>query len=137
MYSSILVPIDLAHLEGLGKALGAASDLAKLWGAKLTAVGVTQTGPTAVARTPAEFSKALDAAMGAEADKRGIPIETMTIESHDPTSDLSAKLIEAAKNTGADLIVIGSHVPGMADHLVASHGGYVASHAPVSVMVVR
>lgn len=137
MYSSILVPVDLAHIDALDKALGTAAELARLWGAKLTAVGVTQTGPTPIARSPAEFSKALDQAMGAEADKRGVSIGTLTIESHDPTADLSDKLIEAAGRAGADLVVIGSHRPGTAEHLFASHGGYVASHAPVSVMVVR
>ena len=46
-------------------------------------------------------------------------------------------LVKVATETGSDLIVMASHVPGIADHILSSNAGYVASHAPMSVYVVR
>ena len=36
-----------------------------------------------------------------------------------------------------DLIVMASHVPGVAEYVFASNAGYLASHADLSVLVVR
>jgi len=41
MYQKIMVPVDLAHVERLGKALGTATDLAKHYGIPVCYVGVT------------------------------------------------------------------------------------------------
>ena len=46
-------------------------------------------------------------------------------------------IIQAAKDSECDLIVMASHVPGLKEHILASNAGYVASHAPMSVFVVR
>jgi len=43
----------------------------------------------------------------------------------------------AAKEAGCDLVVMASHVPGFREHILSSNAGYVASHAPISVFVVR
>jgi nucleotide-binding universal stress UspA family protein len=59
------------------------------------------------------------------------------VASHDPAVDLNETLIEQAEKRGDDLIVMASHIPGVAEHIFSSHAGYVAQHAPVSVMVVR
>ena len=39
--------------------------------------------------------------------------------------------------TGADLVVMQSHVPGLMDYIWPSNGGKVAGHAKCSVLVVR
>ena len=50
---------------------------------------------------------------------------------------MDGKLIEAVETTGADLVVMATHVPGLADHLWSGHGAHVATHARVSVFLVR
>jgi nucleotide-binding universal stress UspA family protein len=137
MYTKIMVPVDLAHVERLGKALDTAADLAKRYGVPACYVGVTASTPSQVAHTPQEHDEKL-ARFGAEqAAKHGIEAETASYTSHDPAVDLGEKLLEAVKDTRSDLIVMASHVPGLPEHLFASNAGAVASHAHVSVFVIR
>ncbi|MGB7305239.1 MAG: universal stress protein, partial [Burkholderiaceae bacterium] len=46
-------------------------------------------------------------------------------------------ILRVAKERKTDLIVIGSHNPGVADYLLGSVAGKVVRHASCSVMVVR
>jgi len=137
MYKKIMVPVDLAHIETLEKAITTATDIAKLYQASVCFVGVTAETPTSVAHTPAEFAQKLEAYGAKEAAEHGLKFETAAYPSHDPTVDLDKTLIRAADENGADLIVMASHMPGFAEHFFASHAGDVASHAKISVFVVR
>ncbi|MFN0262287.1 universal stress protein [Tepidamorphus sp. 3E244] len=137
MYSKIMVPVDLAHVEKLDKALKTAGDLAKQYAAEICYVGVTSTAPGSVAHNPEEFGQRLEAFAREQASGHGKTASTHTIVSHDPAVDLDAKLLEAVELTGADLVVMGSHVPGALEHMFSSNAGHVASHAKVSVFVVR
>jgi len=137
MYNRIMVPVDLAHIEKLGKAINTATDLAKHYGIPICFVGVTAGTPSEVAHTPEEFGEKLER-FGAEQSKsHGLEIETAAYQSHDPAVDLDKKLISAAREKQADLIVMASHVPGLREHIFASHAGTVAAHAGVSVFVIR
>ena len=122
MYSKLMIPVDLRHVDQMDKALSLSADIAKLYGATLHIVGVTSSVPSETARTP----EALDATFVAH-----------TEVSHDPSIDLDEVLQKAAKTIGADLIVMASHIPGFAEHFVSSNAGYTASHSAVSVFVVR
>jgi nucleotide-binding universal stress UspA family protein len=137
MYRKILVPVDLAHIERLDKAVDTATDLAKHYGASLCFVGVTTTAPGDVARSPEEYSRKLREYAERQGDTHGSRIESMACTSRDPAVDLSDRLLEAIEQAGADLVVMASHVPGLPEHIFASHGGSVASHARVSVLLVR
>ena len=131
------MPVDLAHVERLGKALATATDLARHYGIPLCFVGVTANVPTAVAHNPTEFGEKLEAFGAAQAKQRGVAVDTVAYSSHDPAADLDQRLIAAAQEIGADLIVMASHVPGLPEHFFASNAGAVASHAKISVFVVR
>jgi nucleotide-binding universal stress UspA family protein len=137
MYTKIMVPVDLAHVERLNKALTTAADLSKHYGIPVCYVGVTTSAPGQVAHTPAEFARKLEQFGKAEAERHGLQAATSAYVSHDPTIDLDATLMKAIKETGADLVVMASHVPGLPEHIFASNAGYVASYATVSVLVVR
>lgn len=137
MYSKIMVPVDLAHIERLEKALQAAADLALRYDIPVCYVGVTTGAPSEVAHTPQEFGQKLEKLGEDQAVKRGVRAETLSRMGHDPAVDLSRMLIEAARDCGADLVVMASHLPGLPEHLFSSNAGAVASHAPVSVFVVR
>jgi nucleotide-binding universal stress UspA family protein len=137
MYQKIMVPVELAHLERLGKALDTATDLAKHYAIPVCYVGVTVPMPTPVAHNPKEYADKL-AHFGAEqAQQHGIRVETASYTSHDPAVDLDEKLLQAVEDTKSDLIVMASHVPGLQEHIFASNAGAVASHAEVSVFVIR
>ena len=47
------------------------------------------------------------------------------------------KILEVAKEAGADLIVVGSHRPAMKDYLLGTNAGRVVRHASCSVLVAR
>ncbi|MXN63842.1 universal stress protein [Stappia sp. GBMRC 2046] len=137
MYKKIMVPVDLAHADRLDKALTTAADLSRHYEIPVCYVGITATTPGPVAHTPKEFQSKLDAFVKDEAAKRGIDASSLTKISHDPSIDLDETLLSALNETGADLVVMASHVPGVPEHIFASNAGYLASHAPVSVLVVR
>ncbi|MEM7498534.1 MAG: universal stress protein [Pseudomonadota bacterium] len=137
MFKRIMVPVDLGHLETLGKALEVTGAQAKLFNAPVTYVGVTMSAPSSVAHNPEEFGKKLAAFADKEAKKHGIDADSRAVVSHDTTIDLDDTLLKTAKDMGADLIVMQSHLPGLADYIWPSNGGTVASHSNASVLVVR
>lgn len=139
MYKSILVPTDLEHSDKLHKSLETAIHLAQKYGASLCYVAVTPNTPTSVATTPEEFEQQLKRFADEQGETHGIKTSAKAIVSHDPAVDLGDKLLEAIKESGADLVVMASHVPGLADklHILHSNAGKIASRAEVSVFVVR
>ena len=137
MYKTIFVPVDMFHAGALDKALDAAGNLAKQYGATALYVGVTSAAPNEVAHNPEEFQSKLDAFAAEQSAKHGITAKGQAIVSHDPTTDLDRTLAKAIQDTGADLVVMASHVPGMTEYLVSSNAGWLAAHLPISVFVVR
>ena len=139
MYKSILVPTDLEHSDKLYKSLETAIHLAQKYDANLCYVAVTPNTPTSVAANPAEFEQKLKTFADEQGVTHGIKTSAKAIISHDPAVDLDDKLLEAIKETGVDLVVMASHVPGLADklHILHSNAGKIASRAEVSVFVVR
>ncbi len=137
MYKTILIPVDLEHTETLEKALTTGADLAKHYHAELYAVGVTHAAPGAVAHNPREYGEKLEAFAADQTAKHGVDFKAKAMVSHDPAVDLDDRLKQAASEIGADLVVMGSHVPGFLDHIFASRAGYLASHTSLSVFVVR
>jgi nucleotide-binding universal stress UspA family protein len=137
MYTKIMVPVDLAQVNRLGKALNTAADLAKHYGIPVCYVGISASTPGSVAHTPAEFTEKLEDFGRREAAKHGHETSTMAVFSHDPTADLEDSLLQAVKDTGADLVIMASHIPNIADFVWPPNGGKIASHSDASVFVVR
>lgn len=137
MYRKIMVPVDLEHLDQLDRALEEARALAALHKAELVYVGVSVPTPSPVAHTPAEYAARLKAFAAEEGARARRPASAYPIISHDPAADLDSQLLEAISAVDADLVVMGSHRPGWREHIFSSNAGYIATHAPVSVMIVR
>jgi nucleotide-binding universal stress UspA family protein len=137
MYRQMMVPVDLEHVGALEKALTTAADLARHYGTPVCYVGVTATTPGPVAHTPEEFEKKLQGFAKEQADRHGLETGSRVYVSHDPARDLDGTLIKAIEEIGADVVVMASHQPGFPEHIFASNAGYVASHAEVSVFVIR
>lgn len=137
MFKRIMAPVDLAHVEGLDGALKCAADLAKYYGLPITYVGVTASGPTGQARTPEDFGKQLAEFVSGEVEKHGVEADAHTAIAHDPATEVDDALLRAIDETGADLVIMASHIPGAMEYIWPSNGGKIARHAGCSVFLVR
>ncbi|WP_417729266.1 universal stress protein [Roseovarius sp.] len=137
MFSTIMVPVDLLHKDALAKALDVAGDLAKRHGAQIKIVSVGGELPNELGHNSGEFSETVKRFAEDLRDKYAVTVSAEPIISHDPEVETTSALMRAIERTGADLVVVASHVPGFLEHIFASHGGYIAQHAKVSVFVVR
>ena len=136
MYKTILVPIDMAHVaEGKGIV-----DIAKEHadkGAKITLLNVVEEIPNwAASAIPAgviEKSKEESRRqLEALAEASGPNVEARMRSGHPYNT-----ILDEAKKTGADLIIITSHRPGLQDYLLGSTAAKVVRHANCSVLVIR
>lgn len=137
MYTKIMVPVDLAHVDKLEKSLSVAAKLAHSFGATLVYVGVTSALPGSMGHTPAEYREKLEAFAASEGKTHGVTTEALAKLDPDVTAELDRALLAAVDESGADLVVMESHAPNITDYIWPSHGGHLATHAKVSVMIVR
>ena len=137
MFTKIMVPVDLAHLGDLEKALQCAADLAGHYDADVVYVAASAATPSSTAHNPSEFAQKLDAFAREQAEKHGIRATGDPVVAHDPTTDTDDALLKAQKDIGADLVVMQSHMPNIFDYIWPSNGGKMAEHAKCSVFVVR
>jgi len=138
MYSRILVPVDLENADKLTKALDLAGQTAKQNAAEVIYVDVIDAVPTMSKRTEGERVADRLKTFASEQAKRH---DVKTIAEIALRSDLhlnvGSDIVKTANETDCDLIIMASHVPGFKDHIFSSNAGYVASHASMSVYVVR
>ncbi len=137
MYDHIMVPVDLHHPDAMQKALQTAAELTGLWGGEAHLVSVAGAPTSDIAHDPEEFSAKLRRFAAEAGQQYGVTFRARTELTADPAVDLDAALRDAINELGADLVVMASHVPTLWDYLVASNAGHLASHAKVSVFVVR
>lgn len=137
MFKKIMVPVDLAHLGALEKPLNVAADMARHYEAALCYVGVTTSQPSSVARSPEEYQQKLLAFAHEHAPSNGQEPSAQVYNSHDPAVDLDDFLIKAVDDIGADLVVMGTHLPHHVDAIMPANGSKVAAHTDVSVFLVR
>ncbi|EAQ13569.1 MULTISPECIES: universal stress protein [Maritimibacter] len=137
MFKHIMAPVDLGHLEGLEHALKVTADLAKLYDCDVTYVAVGASTPGSLGHNPEEFAQKLGEFAASQGELHGVRTKHHAMTSHDPTTEMDDALLKAVDETGADLVVMQSHVPGLMDYIWPSNGGKIAGHAKVSVMVVR
>jgi nucleotide-binding universal stress UspA family protein len=100
-------------------------------------VGVAAATPGAIAHSPEEFRMKLAEFASSQAETHRISATAHAVISHDPATDLDPSLLKAVKDTGADLVVMASHIPNITDYIWPSNGGSIATHSSASVLVVR
>ncbi|SDE04858.1 universal stress protein [Ruegeria marina] len=137
MFRKIVIPVDLAHAERLDRVLRIGADLARHYKAELCFLGVTTTTPGPVARTPEEFGQKLEAFAQEQSAQHGVTTSSIALVDHDPSVQLDRTLLEATENSGADLVVMATHLPNVTDYIWSGHGAYLATHSEASVMLVR
>lgn len=137
MYKRIMIPVDLAHVDKSETALAVVADLAKHYDATVTYVAITSNVPSVIAHNPEEFARKLADFAEDQAARHGHRTAAQSVVSQDPAVDLDKKLARTVDEIGADLIVMATHIPNMADMLLPSHGGALARHTDASVFLVR
>lgn len=137
MYRKILVPVDLAHLDSLERALQVASDLGRHYETEVCYISVTQSAPSSVAKSPEDYERKLEAFANEQAKTHGRPVSAKVLVSADPAVELDDKLIHAIDDVGADLVVMGTHHHGKHDIIMPSNGSHVAKETNASIFLVR
>jgi nucleotide-binding universal stress UspA family protein len=137
MFRRIMAPVDLNHLNRIERAIDVTVDEARHHGAHVDFVMVTAATPGKLGHNPDEVRGKLEAFVAAQREAHGIDASGHLIVSHDPSTDVDDALLKAVKDTGADLVIMASHKPGLAEYFWPSNGGKLASHSSVSVLLVR
>lgn len=140
MYKRIILAVDLAEPTQDPKGLEQALELAKMGGGLLRLVNVQPVIPaTFLEYVPVDFDQeqakrakdALDAILAAV----DLPAERKSVVAR--AGGIYHELLQEAAEWSADLIVVGSHRPVMADYLLGSNAKTIVRHAQCSVLVVR
>lgn len=140
-YKCILVPIDLDHDSSWQSSLPAAIDLARRHDAQLT---ITTIVPDSDIPTIANY---LPKGINDRLREEGVNQLNQFIAEHVPQDirvqsvvgqgRIYSGILHIASDLNADLIVMASHTPGLADYLIGANAEKVMRHALCSVMVVR
>jgi nucleotide-binding universal stress UspA family protein len=141
MFTSILVPVDLAANSGKRRALAVAVDMARRYDADLTVMTVIPDFGMSIVGSFFEEGFA-ERALAEAASKLGafcaehVPAD---LRRHERVAQGSIydEVLRAAREIGCDCIVMGSHRPELKDYLLGPNAARVVRHAPCSVVVVR
>jgi nucleotide-binding universal stress UspA family protein len=140
MFKTVLVPVDLGEVEAAKPAIDKAVELANSSGGSLRLIYVRAIVPV----TYMEFMPpAFDEEQQGEAEAKlaevaaGIGLPAERVSAAVRLGSVYAEILEEAEQTGADLIVVGSHRPTMATYLLGSNASTIVRHARCSVLVVR
>lgn len=145
MYKNILIAVDGSDLSELAQKHALA--LAKAFGAKVVAVHVTPpwsslvVGDAVVMYPPADYEQTMEKSalklLGkAQETFKAAGIACETVHNIDPQAHRA--IVEAAKDKGCDLIVMGSHGRhGLAGLMLGSVATKTATHAHVPVLICR
>ena len=137
MYRNILVPVDLSHEDTTRRILALGKRLVSE-GGKVTVLNVLPEIPTYVETYVPE-----DVKESREKDQRDLlqrVVAGAEIEDADVLLTHGAahmRILEVIDEVKPDLVIIGSHRPGLSDYFLGSTAGRVVRHAGCSVLVDR
>ncbi|MCI4666391.1 MAG: universal stress protein [Neomegalonema sp.] len=141
MFSSILVPVDLAAGAGWQRQVTVAAELARPSNAKLHALVVVPDFGMSIVGS--YFDQSFEQKAMAEAKTRiddfarsELPSDIQG-EGHVAHGAIYDEILGAADKIGCDAIVLAAHRPGFKDYLLGSNAARVVRHAKQSVIVVR
>jgi nucleotide-binding universal stress UspA family protein len=140
MFSSILVPLDLADTDLARPALATAATLSRTSNGKIRLLNVLPMTPVMLAEyVPADFDvqqrQTSEEALAIIARESGV--EATRISSAVRQGGIYHEILEEAATVKADLIVMTSHRPAMRTYFLGSNAGHVVRYAKCSVLVVR
>lgn len=136
MFNKILVAVDPSYDDRQDRALATARKLAGDTLAEITALTVLEPMPSHVAIQVAHEAKveAADKQATALRHKIGDGSEIRVYVRH---GQAAHEIIEHARETEVDCIIVASHRPGLSDYFIGSTASRVVRHAPCTVVVLR
>jgi nucleotide-binding universal stress UspA family protein len=141
MFKKVLLPIDLHQPSSWQKALPAALEYCKAFGAELHLLTIFPDLPIEAYRLylpeDTESRLAHEAASGLDAFAAEHVPAGIAVSKHVDTGSIYHCILETAERIGIDLIVMASHRPEMSDYLVGPNASRVVRHARISVLVIR
>lgn len=139
MIKKILVPIDMAHAERGAAMITQAKEILHPTEGEITLLHVIQ-----------EIPPYVTVELPADMDEKAITESEVYLNSMIKEFDLPAstkvvvrqgnpfhEILDQARASETNLIVIASHQPGLSDYLLGSVAGKVVRHSKCSVMVLR
>ena len=139
MFKTILVPVDLWHIEKGSDMIERAKYLADTGNARLTLLNVVPEVPSYVMSEfpPDMHERAVESAtadLQAVVRKHDLPTSTrIVVKSGNP----ARVILDHAEEGKFDLIMVASHLPGLRDYLLGSVAGKIVRHARCPVLVLR
>jgi nucleotide-binding universal stress UspA family protein len=141
MYKRILLPVDLAEVSSWRKALPVAVEYCRAFEATLCLMTVVPNfGMPVVAQYfPEDYAERakLEAKQGLEKLAAEQVPDGVEVECRIGYGTIYEEILEAAKETKYDLIVMASRRPELKDYLLGPNAARVVRHANCSVLVVR
>lgn len=140
MFSTIIVAVDLESEEAPDKLLEAASDIARTNNADVHLLHIIRAAPPIVSQYLESgyeklASKAVEERLDALA--AGLDIGAGKTVTTVRFGEIYQEILGFADKVSADLIILESHKPGIADYLLGSNAARVVRHAACSVFVLR
>ena len=137
MYARIIAAVDIAELAQARELLQDAKALLDA-GGEIRLVHVLEDVPGyLLANLPPDLAERRRAEAMVELRAMIDPSQDIRIVPDLRQGAASGQIIQAAEDSGADLIMIASHKPGLRDYLIGSTAGRVIRHAGCSVLVKR
>ena len=136
MYKHIIVAVDLSHGEAGKSLIDKAVQLLDAGGV-IRLLHVLEDVPSYIA---AELPRDLNDRRQAEARvELGLLADGVSaeVQSEIRTGAPASQILQCADDTGADLIMIASHRPGLSDYFIGSTAARVVRHAQCSVLISR
>ncbi len=136
MYKTILIPVDMANSEKAEDMVAVAKQLSDEE-TQLILLNVVYSIP---AYTPVDLTSDYFEIAKKEA-KAGLSkiagMSDLSTEIEISVGDAHHVILETAKEKKVDLIIVGSHRPGLSDYLLGSTAARVVRHAQCPVFVLR
>ncbi|TQM93519.1 universal stress protein [Roseinatronobacter monicus] len=137
MYSRIIVAVDLEQIEQGRALLTRAASLLDA-GGEIRLLHVLEEVPGYIAaELPSDISDRRRAEAAVELRAMIDPQDDLRVAHEVRHGAASGQIIQAAEDSGADLIMIASHKPGLRDYFIGSTAARVIRHAKCSVLVER
>lgn len=140
MYRNLLVPVDIAEPEVAAPAIAQAAQFAELTGGTVRLLYVRSLVPVGFMEfVPADFDMQQQADNEAELARlaASVPLPPERVSHVVRLGAVYAEVLAEADACGADLVVVGSHRPGMAAYLLGSNASTIVRHARCAVLVLR
>ncbi|MGL4415628.1 universal stress protein [Roseinatronobacter monicus] len=137
MYGRIIVAVDLEQIEQGRELLTRAASLLDA-GGEIRLLHVLEEVPGYIAaELPSDISGRRRAEAAVELRAMIDPQDDLRVAHEVRHGAASGQIIQAAEDSGADLIMIASHKPGLRDYFIGSTAARVIRHAKCSVLVER